>query len=68
MPAACFRQPLIAASMIVIFVAAIVGGALQLLVTLQLADGGMSGSRIGVVYTVGAVLASAVAVPQRSRR
>ncbi len=60
--AACLRQSLIAASMIVIFVAAIVGGALQLLVTLQLADGGMSGSRIGVVYTVGAVLASAVAV------
>ena len=60
--AACVRESLIAASMVVIFVAAIVGGALQLLVTLQLADGGMSGSRIGVVYTVGAVLASAVAV------
>jgi DHA1 family tetracycline resistance protein-like MFS transporter len=60
--AACFRQPLITASVIVIFVAAVVGGALQLLVTLQLADGGMSGSRIGAVYTVGAIVASAVAI------
>ena len=60
--ATCLRQPLITASMLVIFTAAIVGGALQLVITLQLADDGMSGARIGAVYTGGAVLASAVAV------
>ncbi len=60
--AACFRESLITASVTVIFIVAIVGGALQLLITLQLADGGMTGTRIGAVYTVGAILASGVAV------
>ncbi len=59
---ACFRQSLITSSVIVIFVAAVVGGGLQLLITLQLSDGGMSGGRIGLVYTAGAILSSCVAV------
>ncbi len=62
MLAACYRQSLITASVILIFVAAVVGGALQLLVTLQLSDSGMSGSGIGAVYTAGAILSSAIAV------
>ncbi len=62
MLAACSRQSLITASILLIFVAAIVGGALQLLITLQLSDGGMSASRIGAIYTAGAVLSAGVAV------
>ena len=56
------RDGLILASVTVMFVVAVVGGALQLLVPLHLASAGMSQAGLGAVYTTGALLGSAVAV------
>jgi MFS family permease len=53
---------LILAGIVVMFAVSVVGGALQLLVPTRLAVDGMSQSDIGVVYTLGALVGSGVAV------
>ncbi len=53
------RDSLIAASVTMILVVAIVGGALQLLVPLHLAGLGLDRAGIGLVYSVGAILGGA---------
>jgi DHA1 family bicyclomycin/chloramphenicol resistance-like MFS transporter len=52
----------LSASMVVLFLVAIVGGALQLLIPLHLAEAGMSEGGIGWIYTAGALAGSAVAI------
>jgi MFS family permease len=53
---ASLGEPLITASVTMILVVAVVGGALQLLVPLHLASLGLDRSGIGLVYSVGAIL------------
>jgi MFS family permease len=56
------RESLITASVIMILVVAVVGGALQLLVPLHLSSLGLDRAGIGIVYSVGAVLGGAAVV------
>jgi MFS family permease len=56
------RESLITASVTMILVVAVVGGALQLLVPLHLSGLGLDRSGIGVVYSVGAILGGAAVV------
>jgi MFS family permease len=55
-------ESLITASVTMILVVAVVGGALQLLVPLHLASLGLDRSGIGLVYSAGAILGAAVVV------
>jgi DHA1 family multidrug resistance protein-like MFS transporter len=55
-------ESLITASVIMILVVAVVGGALQLLVPLHLSSLGLDRAGIGIVYSVGAVLGGAAVV------
>jgi MFS family permease len=59
---ASLAESLITASVVMILVVAIVGGALQLLVPLHLASLGLDRAGIGLVYSVGAILGGAVVV------
>jgi MFS family permease len=59
---ASLGDSLIAASVTMILVVAVVGGALQLLVPLHLASLGLDRSGIGLVYSGGAVLGGAVVI------
>ncbi len=56
------RESLITASVAMILVVAVVGGALQLLVPLHLSSLGLDRARIGLVYSVGAMLGGAAVV------
>ena len=55
---AAVSEPLIAVSLIVIVLVALVGGTLQVLIPLHLGDAGVSQSTIGWLYAGGAVLGS----------
>jgi MFS family permease len=56
------HESLITASVTMILVVAVVGGALQLLVPLHLSSQGLDRAGIGVVYSVGAILGGAAVV------
>jgi MFS family permease len=59
---ASMHESLIAASVVMILVVAVVGGALQLLLPLHLSSLGIGRSGIGLVYSVGAVLGSVAVI------
>jgi MFS family permease len=59
---ASLDESLITASVIMILVVAVVGGALQLLVPLHLASLGLNRAGIGLVYSVGAILGGTAVV------